>query len=763
MPKYSQKVYMEGLPCYKYILKKLSDENDAKVFVKNYVCSMLNAGISQEDVTNSLLLLSSNFSSRVFDYDYMAWHRHTKGMSFCDDVFMDGSVILYKTCDQYYKITDKKCTACALCPLSKKYTNKNIEYEKNIIRFALESRENAKKLLSYSLTADLFNSVTNVLDQMSAADKPFIYPFYKYTFEALSDETVISDIFDEGMDYKDVLEPVHLKKLKENGLTIKKCKADISSFCKAMILNMLPDKACNEELFSSSLKKIMPDTGDCYTELLKDISSINQKNGVTNEKNTALGISECDSFYNPPKNKSQNKKKKPTKKANLDFLDLEKITENIDEELDAASSNIILSTNANTEKAQEQLNESFQIAGIPNETTETSANNNNSSDDISKEPEISPHHLVPYKFLSVIIPEERIRNHVVSENEPIVIKEIDRDDYYRDGNMTSDLLGIPYISKDDLKRFTISLESSDSRLISYFKNHVLRDECLSFELCRTYNKSFVIVFFVQRLHAYFSTDIRDSAMLNILKPIFSHSKIEKYTYNPFMIMGILANLGIKVRSLYSLFAVSSVLLPFHSYDPEWVLEIFNAKKAKGGITISPKGTIDNMALKYIHDYKRLFKGLRTKITKCGFIEQLKTINNYYQAMGISYYQSLYSKSKERLFTSKIAGLFISNTVIPDKFEVDGSVYSLSINGRNGASKMIMELLATLYSTDTFYSCDIMILSIKAHEVIFFIGKDDCEYLSTFINRFLLKKTLKVDNCGIEYRIAEMRSYSECTD
>jgi len=298
--KFDTLVYTEGLPCHKFILKKLTTTNAAKVFTKNYVATMKAAGMEDDKIEESLLFFSGLAYGLNGTYDFASWDNCIDGFSLVNNILFDNSVAAYKKCNQYYKQTDVKCTACALCFLSSRYKNRYIDTEKALVQYALASMENLNYILDSNLSKDSFTSVMDVIGRKTVSTKPCLYPFYKHTFGALQDKSIQEDIFISGIDYCTVLSAYHLKKIKRlsnaelNAIT-KDCGFDVDTFCSVMVNEMLTGEVCTKEQVDSYLKQLIPPEPHDLSLIFSQQTP--KDTGATIFENCNLGISGLSDFY----------------------------------------------------------------------------------------------------------------------------------------------------------------------------------------------------------------------------------------------------------------------------------------------------------------------------------------------------------------------------------------------------------------------------------------------------------------------------------
>lgn len=815
----------EGLPCHKFILKSLTTVNDAKVFTKNYINTMKRTGIDDDIIEASLHFFSAIAKQLDGRHDFTQWDKHVEGFTLIEDVLFDNDVAIYKTCLQYYKTFDSKGSACALCPLSKRYKNARIESEKNVILYALSSPANYEYVVSKGIKSEHFVSVTDVTAQKTVVSKPYLYAFYKKTFEALTNDEIRNDIFAYENDYEPVLESYHAKKLTNIPAIENDCVLTVNTFCAVMIDDMLSGDVCTKSEVDKHIATLIP-------KIHGSLSSMMEKSALSDavvlDSSSNLGVDEINRFYDVDTKKSKGttkkKKEKPVAKGNtkaksdssavqeekpsgvfetisidtlfadipdmpLDVPAMEPAWDNVTtaDVQPEAISNTAAGAEPEPEPEQEvdvpkadvvdeQLEKENAVLSFAEDTygdaelepTTTAAGeideSGNNENDASADTSSLP---VLYTAFTreVMHFTSKKTNDFNGEDAPaITITELPGatvELYKEDEN---DFLGVPIVPESELYHFAINLDRGSSHLLSLLESHTLKDKRLSLEVVCTKKDGYFLLLYSPRLHAYFYTKLGTPNVTEVLVPLLSYQSIMKVCYYPYALLGVMKKMGIHIKGLQSLFSASSVLYKYHHMQMDVVMESLGGHKAVGGVTILPEGEITNPVLQYMHCYHNVFFRTRRKLLKENAFSDYELTNKLDTILGMSYYQDAYSKQRKLLFTLKNAGGYLFNDKVPEDFKLAGKCICFSfMYAPEDISKLIIYLLCTMYDTGMFHKTDTMILSMGNWFFSLFVRSEHVDYVETRINRMLLKRLTEMGLRGIDYQVTELPKGSAYCD
>ncbi len=812
----------EGLPCHKFILKSLATMNEAKVFTKNYINTMKKAGYDDDTIETSLHFFSAIAPQLHGRHDFTQWDKHVEGFTLIEDILFDNDVAIYKTCLQYYKTFDNKGSACALCPMSKRYKNARIESEKNVVLYALSSPANYEYVVSKGVKSEHFISVTDVTAQKTIVSKPYLYAFYKKTFEALLDDGVRADVFAYENDYEPILESYHTKKLTNIPAIENDCVLTVNTFCAVMIADMLSGDVCTKAEVDKHIANLIPEMRSSLSSFMKMTTS-NTPDAIVLENSSNLGIKDINRFYDIDTKKQKDKNKKRQKKPVANATALNHSDSSVAADPEHGAEFETISIDSLFSDIPEVIFPTESVL-TPLDTEDQQSEDTNLDDKALPALDMNNANIVneiPAQKDIVLTPVEDICNSVVIEGVsaaasieepaeksdkgnnkvsvsnnisslPVIYAECDgemmrfsstqRCDYdagdipaititelhsetcelYKEDE--NDFLGVPIVDEGELHRFAINLDKGNSHLLSLLESHTLKSKQLSLEVICTKSDGYYLLLYSPRLHAYLYTKLCNRNITEVLIPILSHQSIMKVCYYPYSLLGVMKKMGIHIKGLYSLFSASSVLYKYHHMQMDVMMECLGGHKAIGGVTVLPEGEILSPVLQYMHCYHNVFFRTRRKLLKKNKFRDYELANKLDTVLGMSYYQDAYSKESKLLFTLKNAGGYLFNDKVPDDFKLSGKCICFSfMYAPEDISDLIIYLLCTMYDTGMFHKTDTMILSMGNWFFSLFVKSEHVDYVETRINRMLLKRLTDLGLRGIDYQMTELPKGSAYCD
>lgn len=746
--KLTDTILTEGFPCHKFILRKLSSINEAQVFTKNYVLTMQRAGVSNKDIAASLPFLSFHANELNGTYRFDMWEHHIQGFDLIEDIAFDNDVATYKTCRQYYKLYDVKCTACALCPLFNKYKNKFEDSEKQVIRYCLDTRGNIDYVLSKGITSDMFTAVVDVTVRKTAATKPCLYPFLKQTFEALMHNSEVRNaIYEENIDFDMVLEKYHANKVAKLGAIAKDCTISVNTFCAVMISEQLPDTACTQQELEQHLKNLLPEYDN--TNALSSLMTTNKPSScVKLNSNCNLGLEKLGEFYEGKVKRTVKAKTDESKSISLKNKDNYK-TLSLDD--------IMATYYKDTDDERKQPaddNTTANTDSTPPDTVKASANKEVPPIDCKTDTKVPDTEIVVRNafFISGVHKKQATENKCFPD---IRIEEIPMNDnlaYIENGS----LISIPVIAEQELLHFSLDLDNGNSKLLTMFESYVLKDKRLSMELVQVDSKFHVLLMYSPKMHAYFHTTCNKVDVREIVSMLLSYPSIVKFCYSPYVLLSVLRQLHIQVKNLWSLYSMSAVMYKHHHMPMHSVLMNMGAYKAQGGAILKVDGEINSVVLNYMHCYHNVFQKNKNILLKKGLFNEYEEQNTFDLVLGMSYYQSLYSRIPDYLFKLKSAGGYVFRNKLSADYKVNGKAFYIHFRHHSEENQpIIMWLLNEMYKCGLFHSCELLLLSLHETFLSLFVTKDYYDYVDTRVNRILLKHLKENRLRGMEYYTGEL--------
>lgn len=170
--------YLNGMPCHKYIIRKLSTDSEILEFERAFIDALTGVGVSDSEISTSLTLMEqhilpgSPIAGKHFDID-----GNVSMGDFINNVRFDNEISSHKNCRGYYRKYDNHYTACKACPHSSIYKNGNLDQEHKIARFMVSSKENLLYIKDKVKPAE-FESVYDIMEY-AIVQRPVLFPLYR--------------------------------------------------------------------------------------------------------------------------------------------------------------------------------------------------------------------------------------------------------------------------------------------------------------------------------------------------------------------------------------------------------------------------------------------------------------------------------------------------------------------------------------------------------------------------------------------------------
>ena len=772
--------YQEGMPCHRYILRNLKTENDALSFVKTFVNTMSHVGMKDSQIEACIYLFSTHLppNSPLRGYAFEQWPNLLDGISLVDCIRMDSTVATYKRCMQFYKNQTSKTDVCKICPLYSKYCNNKKSIEVQILRYVLESKENYDYVKSMGVLPMHFRTVVDVLEHVTTALAPGIYAFYSDVYKALG-EKYIADAHYSCDDKTLPCEEIgkYISNKISNG-SVPVSYVSSPDFINRVIIILW------DAVMECSLKT----KEDIYALIFSLLSDDEERVSNTDIAEGAdLGKSVIDEYYVKPVDEKK-KTKKSTENVNYESINLAAIFSNLSQSEEQNSStdfNTFSLFSAFTEVGDEE-------SCVTKDVTDNTDNVDNSTreepceEDIStlKESAVAEVNTAagcgnecvdagteepdgdesPVEDASVTgnemersVDEDSLTaSFHTTESGDIELKEIsiptyDKEFFEESGSMVS----IPIVSSKELFHFAICLDHGESRLLTLFENHILKDKQMGMELIQTEKGIRYFLIYSPRLHAYFYTNMSDHRIYEILKSMLSHASIDKYCYYSFSLLAALMKFEIYPKSFFSLFCLSSVKMPGHVFSMEQILELFGARKAVGGITVKPDGEIESLPILYMHGYhniyRRVVSGLKTEGCYTEYLER----NQFDMIISRYYYQDLYEKENRILLAVKNANQYVFADPALKEYRKEGRCYTYRFVRCYDAINLVRSVLLAMDNKGYFKKYQIMISSISPISFTLFVATAEQERMKTLIHITILELLMQEKYKDVEYEVIEV--------
>lgn len=764
----TDELLINGMPCHKYILRGLGTTVDAIVFRKTYVNTMIAAGATYEEIEAALPLLSIKLdrNSPIAGYDFSAYTNQTQGLSLIDSIRLDDDVATYRTCDKFYKKFEKKAIACLLCPLSAKFSNRNIQIERAVLSYALSSPSALQYLIDNCVTAEHFTSVIDVMGYFSYPQKPSCYPLFAKTFLALQQPEIRTDYFsakEKGVTSAELI-AYHDANLTSGYIPRGLISPELTLRLEEVLSVELekgpcPDKSKIDLLIFQLMNPTISLSNDSQAELFSvvkhsaDEPAAKAKTVKVNPTQIAahsnMGLETLDNFYDisplPKKPKSSATKKRTMQKETP--ASTAPIDGTIFSPTDPSCTvkNVSLSDLLGTLEpvaASDDLNTS--VAKVSRE--DDTAQNSSSSFFYERVQDAEVVNKFPGKNTSYSgVPDEQI-----SITEIPDAKEAETA-FIHEGAIDN-MIVLPVVPQKELMHFALCLDTENVRLLSMFESYVLKDRRLSIELIHTEERTVYLLMYSPRMRTYFYTDFGSIMVKEILAPILEHASISKYCYFPYATVSALWKIGVYVKGVYSLFSMSALLYGNHSMNMEVVLGKMGASEAIGGTTIKPCGEITSIPLKYMHAYTNVYHRNKHEIIKKGFFYEYETRNHFDLILGYSYYQDQLLKGGSTLFVLHTANGYRFQSSSIEAQEGNLLLCCTFLNSMQVSSQLVRDILIILDAAGRLRKWHISISGLSINSFTLCIKEVDYKSVATILNTTILSYLHEKELSGVEYHL-----------
>lgn len=771
--------YQEGMPCHRYILRNLKTEVDALNFVKTFVNTMTHVKMEDSQIEACIYLFSAHLppDSAIKGYQFENWPNALEDVSLVDSIRLDATVATFKRCVQFYKSQTAKTDVCKICPLSDKYCNGKKDIESYILRYALESKENYEYVISMGVTPSHFHSLVDVLERVTTALLPGLYPFYADVFRALGMEHIADEHF-ESVD-KTVpcseMEKFISKKISTGSIPSSITSSPVIDRVVYVLWDEIIEYALKtrEEIHAyicALLSNKNIEVADCTSvaeasDIGKD--AISDYYATSDNCTTVLNNDADESQYEHISVQSvMERALSEDSKTTTVYYDAFSEFSVFDEEVkktfpatDDISQSSVYGEDSLPDEEEREETGNFYAASYEEEipveseklSEEPAAEEHNDADEDVVEEEV----VKPFEE-SVLDSEDKDIFHGTESGEmeirEIPIEEYNKEIYEEEGSMVS----VPYISTKELRCFSISLDGGDAKLLTIFESHVLKDKQLCMELVQTEKGLRYFLFYSPRLHAYFYTNMSDRKVYGILKSLLSHSSIVKYCYYPFCLVAATMKFDIYIQSVVSIFSLSCIKTPGHTFSMEYILESYGAKKAVGGVTVKPEGEIESLPILYMHSYPNIYRRLTSELKGVGLYGEYVERNQFDVLLSRFFYQDLYEAENRSLFVMNNTNRYVFADAVAREYKEEGRCYNYRISRCVNPTQLVRKVLLLMDSKGYFKKYHMMISSLTPISFTLYVANADCDRIKTLVHIALLDILMLEEYRNVEYELIEIK-------
>jgi len=137
-----------GYPCSKFIVRKITNEDELWYYCKTFVRCSLENELDMNLIVSMLIASLGELNESVKKPDFNNLGNTPEEI--CQSIVDRKTKSEYKSCENLYRKIEHNVYACKMCPYSKgKYANKNEDVEWAIFKYMLQSEENYDSVMSF--------------------------------------------------------------------------------------------------------------------------------------------------------------------------------------------------------------------------------------------------------------------------------------------------------------------------------------------------------------------------------------------------------------------------------------------------------------------------------------------------------------------------------------------------------------------------------------------------------------------------------------
>lgn len=691
---------LNGLPCHRYIVRNLKDENDILEFERSFINTMRSHSFPDDDIEAALCMMSSHIpkNSPIWGKTLNMTGTGVKMNSFLDTILFDSSILGYSSCVSFYRKFDRSCRGCLMCPYSNKYTRQNFPAEKSLIRYILSSQTHMERLLAKGIVPNLFKSVFDVTEY---AVSPRVYPItlFESIMESLSHEDIfsnyyLSDCTGFGSDIYQYLR-TKIRRMKLPGPYAEKNWID--KVISVWEFELYMEEVCSDADADRNLSSILhPNANTQQVPVSPSVSLLIQV-----DDSAAISETDLTEETFPPEEISQVEKIPHTKTS---------ATEQIKDTPDVYPGKNV---------AEEPTDASIPLSnGCP-----FAAYCSNESED-AKTSAVST---TVYEVINNKDIDEPYINveSTDTSRKPLYVTHMD---------MGDNLIFMPSLLCAELSACTISLDTQNVLILTQFENTVRRNKVVAVELAYDETQKPLLLFWVQPLHTFFYTRLISPAATNIVALLFSHNSIKKLCYSPYALYSTARENAMQIRNLISLQSCHYISDTTHT-DYISAMLSYGVHPAIPGITYKVTGNVNSAVLLYMPYYHTVHR-IQDRTLSYSEQERYTQIRYRDEALGYSYSLMQWQNNTNRLFKLISPTAFEFATIDPSSIKLPGYLaYYIFPNMPN--KYFSFDLVCSLSSAGRFRKCQMWIAKLTANGIVLFIEESFFEYLSTYISSQLL--------------------------
>lgn len=740
---------LHGMPCHKYIIHCLASERDMLIFEKSLAETMLSNGYTNSQIEDCLALLSqqisrqSPISGKLFDI-------HGDGIylgNLVDSLCLDNSIPKYQGCKAYYGTYDESCRACQLCIYSPLYKNSLYEKELTVLRYIFSSADNFERMKANGLKATSFKSNVDIVNVISSAKHPVLYPLFKELYKLLNAS------YDRYFNWSEAgsrLEHRFYVKLADNIYNLslpQECyqndwiRKQISYFEEIIFsLDICTDDVADAYLSEMlSRKKYTPPVVSKLKEKKPTPDAAQSVSGTTTRTHTKKRVAK------PDNSASVSEKDTGTAKEVAAAIP--------DSNLQNQSvSNAAAATTANLTPLPDIGNRVNQSAEVHNQSNNAMTDNHPVQNRCVQKP------------LNATLPStdviEVIDNHD-AYNEPYIYvnnRQVHKFETYPTSmDMEGDLIFIPSVTWEELKACGVSLNTNNALILTRFETAVMHDPRLPIEVVRTDTASFVLLMWIPLLRTFFYSDLSSAASNEILLPLLSHKSITKITYSPYWLYSIIYHTAnAQLRSLNSI-QTMHYLFPTNDMDYISAMLSYGVEPACSGADFYSAKWIESMVFRLLPLYTIVNRKLQRRVRRAQLQSKLDMAVKLSEALGTSFDLSFLLHENKFLFSMPHPFVYKFNPVDLRLITQPGYIVTYRVSCIDQPEHDVFgQVLYMLADRGRFKRLRMQLIDYYPDKLVLYIPDQSYSYVSEIMSRTLFDYSEAHSSYGISLSIDHIR-------
>ena len=755
-----------GYPCHKYLLRTVASDDEFQTFAVNYVHTLLNAGLSYEDVKISFIMFCSNYGSMENQHHYRVELNRLYNDQLDAEAYVN-SILSSKPvsadCARYYKVTiEQRANICKICPLSiKTYQNRHFDDEMSILKYFLNHPDDLKVFLQQCE----LSKFTSIIDCNSEflEERPLLFPVFKTIITALKKEcnTVASALL-IGKTLESLLEyfipEINTALSRIKNVSYKNIpKLDlIHKYIWSIILNAaditLDDvydiyaTISNGKKPEDNHKKISEVKSDLYSSdaiciTLEDILS--SYDAATDTATQEEPILETESTAGTVESELNCE----TNEGEATSISEETFASPIQEDSFSAESPSEYGENSSSPMSED----------VPFQDDEESTGTNESDNSVQygEDEQDYTNTQIPFRKEKTVL-EGTFR--VVPPPEPNEPDEdtgtewsgikldtkniVSQKELQKEQDALEDI--IPAFRVDRFQLYKCAKDLANNKLLLHsFEATAISEQRIYVEAVLDDSGTPFVLIWNRKEHCYLYSYLQDDDSTQILLPLFSAQRITTYCYSPYLLYALIRQKEGALRNVFSILTNHRYITKYTNMEKpplryKDVLEFYTHRISFGTSMFNVSGNeqdITNWVLLGMPMYQYVIKEQQAREKVLIRLRDYSHMRYMDEALGYSYLvSSVFPECDTNFYLPELHSFHFKDIVSVDKCTCNGYLIKYEIIDNLPEDNTVLEnVICTLVEKGRFRQYQISLYTFCTHFVIFFIGAEDFTFLTTLLH------------------------------